>query len=223
MPTSVNPKTPAIADTLGAPAYLLRIELRNLKPAIYREVVVDPNISLSKLHKIIQAAMGWEDAHLYGFALHNGKASASYWRAPPEHKFEPPQNNEGFGAGFDFETSQSDRTTRLKDVLQAPKDKLLYMYDFGDDWEHLITLKQLVRTTEPLPCLIKAQNACPPEDCGGWPGFIHMLEAFSDAQHPEHQQVREWLGEDFVPGAMDFAELQAAVRRLVPKARKASK
>jgi hypothetical protein len=205
-------------DDLGAIGFLLRIELRYFTPKIYRDVIVDPDIPLSKLHKIIQAAMGWENAHLYGFALHNGKPSANYWRAPSGHKFEPKQNDDG----FNFEPSNRDSTTFVSHVLRKAKDKLLYMYDFGDDWEHLITLKDIGRTKQPMPWLIKAQNACPPEDCGGMPGFVNMLEAFTDAKHPEHKEVREWLGDDFVPGALDFAALQAAVRKLQPKKRLSS-
>ena len=53
-------------------AYLLRIELRELKPAIYREVLIDPGITLRKLHAVIQAAMGWENAHLHAFAQPGG-------------------------------------------------------------------------------------------------------------------------------------------------------
>jgi Plasmid pRiA4b ORF-3-like protein len=215
MPRSPANQPSSSADDIGSVGYLLHVELRYFKPAIYRDVIVDPSIPLSKLHKIIQAAMGWEDAHLYGFALHNGKPSASYWRALSNQKFEPPQNDDGMG----WDRSNSDRTTLLSHVLRKPKDKLLYMYDFGDDWEHLITLKDIVRTKEPMPWLVKAQNACPPEDCGGMPGFVNMLDAFTNPKHPEHEGVREWLGDDFEPGAFDFSALQAAVKRLQPKKR----
>jgi hypothetical protein len=213
MPT--NPSlSKSISASQGAEAYLLRIELRHFKPAIYREVVVDPAIKLNKLHLVIQAAMGWENAHMYGFVRPSGKTVGNYWHAHAMDRYEPP-NPDGFA--LDFEKSNSDRLTRLCDLLQAPKDKLLYMYDFGDDWEHLITLQSVVQTHEPLPWLIKAQNACPPEDCGGLPGFVNMLQAFTDPDHPEHADVKDWLGEDFVPGQMDFEALQKQVRKLQAK------
>ena len=47
-------------------ALLLRVELKDFKPAIYREVLVVPNITLRALHAVIQAAMGWERQPMVG-------------------------------------------------------------------------------------------------------------------------------------------------------------
>lgn len=208
-------KTPAAAPA-DQTAYLLHIALSHLKPVIDREVLVDPAITLRKLHAVIQAAMGWENAHLHGFALHSGKPSAHYWRVPPHERFEPPgEDFMGFG-----DKPRSDASTRVRDVLKAPKDKLLYLYDFGDDWQHVITLKSVVLTRAALPHLMKARYACPPEDCGGVGGFIHRMEVLANPAHPEHADVREWLGDDFEPGAFDFAVLQQAVAGLQAKPRK---
>lgn len=74
---------PSILPTMPI-AYQLRIELRGFKPAIYRDVLVDPATPLPKLHNLIQAAMGWEDAHMHGFAkpLKNER----YYRVPARHR-----------------------------------------------------------------------------------------------------------------------------------------
>jgi len=197
-------------------AWLLRIELRDLKPAIYREVMVPPDITLRRLHAVIQAAMGWENAHLYGFAVPGPGRQGRFWAVPGSARIEPPANSGGMES-MDAEP-RNDAAVKLHQVMAAPKDRLLYLYDFGDDWEHLITLKSMVRTPSPLPVLSKAQAGCPPEDCGGPPGYVHWCQAWWDATHPEHEDALDVLGED-EPGRLDFAALQAAVARLQPKGR----
>ena len=233
MPTAPRIKKASMkasADTLGtasatAPvtpestAYLLRIELRDLKPTIYREVLVDPAMSLAQLHEVIQAAMGWENSHMHGFAMPGGKRLPRFWNAQPDLRIEPPETQ----VGFDEEKPRSTHKVRVKEALPKLKDKLLYMYDFGDDWEHVITFKSLVLTSEPLPKLVKAEHGCPPEDCGGPGGFADQMQIFHDPSHPEHEEIKEWLGEDFEPGALDLVALQAAVKRLAPKVRSTKK
>lgn len=189
-------------------AYLLRIELRDLKPAIYREVMVDPGTTLRKFHKVIQAAMGWEDCHLHAFAMPSG--SQRFYRVPHNNVFEP-RNAEAWG-----EPANDDSKYKVGDLLRAPKDKLLYQYDFGDDWEHVITLKSIVETESPLPHLMKAQNGCPPENCGGPPGFAHWAEIWFDVQHPEHDTALA-VFDSQEPGTLDFETLQKAVKKLQPK------
>jgi Plasmid pRiA4b ORF-3-like protein len=195
-------------------AYQLRIELRHFKPAIYRDVLVDPATTLPKLHKLIQAAMGWDDVHLHGFAL--PLKGESYWRVPSMRRFEKP-NLDGWG-----EPAQNESRFKLQDLLHAPKDKLLYLYDFGDDWEHVITLKAVVEADVPLPHLQKAQNACPPEDCGGPPGAEYWASVWHDKAHAEHDVALEMFGEH-APGWLDFEALQKAVKKLQPKLRLVSR
>jgi Plasmid pRiA4b ORF-3-like protein len=193
-------------------AYHLKIELRNLKPAIAREVLVAPGTKLSKLHDIIQAAMGWHNEHLHGFAQLVG--NESYYRAPPERRFEPAGGElDGFG-----EPANDETRVKVSDVLTAPRQKLAYCYDFGDDWEHTVTLKAIINTDEVLPMLVKAQNACPPENCGGPPGFIDLAHAWYEADHEMHEYARDVLGEH-EPGWFDFEALERAVVRLRPRAK----
>ena len=88
-------------------------------------------------------------------------------------------------------------------LLQAPGDSLVYLYDFGDGWEHDVVLEKI----DPLPrgkrtirarCLA-GRRACPPEDCGGPPGYARMLQALEDPGDPEHARYREWVGSGFDP------------------------
>jgi hypothetical protein len=226
MPARKNPATANATPTAPTvPAYVLRIELRDLKPAIWREVWVDPGITLRRLHAVIQA-MGWEDCHLHGFAIPGTGRAAHYWGVPAGLRFEPKAAREDDGWG---EPSNDDAREPLTHVLRQPKDKLLYLYDFGDDWEHLITLRGSIASAETLPHLAAGQHRCPPEDCGGVPGFADLMQAWHDSADPGHAEVRAWLqeiGHEGEPGVLDeagWARLQQAVARLwrrPPKPRK---
>lgn len=192
-------------------AFQLRIELRDFKPATYRDVLVDPATPLPKLHKLIQVAMGWEDVHMHGFAV--PMKSERYYRVQASRRFEAPQVD-GWG-----EPANNESRFKLQDVMAAPKDKLLYLYDFGDDWEHVITLKAVVETDTPLPHLLKAQNGCPPEDCGGPGGADYWASVWHDPSHTERYIAMEMFGEH-EPGWLDLEALQKAVAKLQPKLRR---
>ena len=222
MPTKKT-ATAATPDVPQASAYVLRIELRDLKPAIWREVWVAPDTTLRKLHAIIQAAMGWEDCHLYGFAVPGTGRVGRYWGVEPHLRYEPPAAQDGMGFG---DNANDDARVKLFDVLRVPKDKLLYIYDYGDDWEHLITLTKIVATPEPLPRLASAAFICPPEDCGGPQGFANLVDVLSSPHDPEYPEMRGWMdemmGPDWMPGELDEAALEslvAAVARLRPRPR----
>ncbi len=192
----------------------LRIELRDFKPAIYSDVLVDPATPLPKFHKPIQAAMGWEDVRMHGFVV--PMKSERYSRVQANRHFEKPQAG-GWGV-----PANNESRFKLQDVMATPKDKRLYLYDFGDDWEHVITLKSVVETDTPLPHLLKAQNGCPPEDSGGPGGAEYWAVVWYEkahAEHAEHDVALDMFGEH-EPGWLVFEALQKAVTQLQPKLRR---
>jgi len=104
---------------------------------------------------------------------------------------------------------------RMDRVLKKEKDKLQYMYDFGDGWEHEVVLEKIL-PFEPgamLPVCLEGSRACPPEDVGGIPGYEMFLEAVSDPSHPEHEDMLKWVGGEFDPGRFDLAETNHLLRR----------
>lgn len=191
---------------------LLRVELKDFEPEIYREVLVDPDITLRALHAVIQAAMGWEDTHLYAFAQPL-RSTESFWKIPNLRKWQPP-SRDAWG-----EPMGNDTKVKLSELLTAPKQRLLYLYDFGDEWLHTITLMALSTFPKPLPHLLKAQNGCPPEDCGGPPGAEYWATAWHDSAHEDHEIAREMFGEH-APGQLDFDALQKAVTKLTKHSRR---
>ena len=71
-----------------------------------------------------------------------------------------------------------------------------YVYDFGDNWNHKVTLKKILPKEEKIkyPICIAGANACPLEDCGGVWGYYNMLEIINNPKHKEYKDTMEWLG-----------------------------
>src|SRR5664280_2632503 len=95
-------------------------------------------------------------------------------------------------------------------------------YDFGDSWEHGIAIEKVL-TPEPglaYPVCMGGKRHGPPEDCGGVPGYYHLLEALSDPDHERHEELREWMGDDFDPEAFSVDDVN---RRLAPLQRRRTK
>jgi len=182
----------------------LKIVLDYLKPVIWRRVVVDDDLTFLQLHQVIQAAMGWEDCHMHEFEL-----------VSPTVRIGTPEPG-GFGGlpGMD-DATLPERKTRLADVL-AGKRKFRYWYDFGDDWWHTVSIEKRLPADPAAPPaqLLAGECACPPEDCGGPPGYADMMEILAVPDHPEREELRDWLG-DFDPAVFDLAGCAKAVARVV--------
>jgi hypothetical protein len=82
---------------------------------------------------------------------------------------------------------------------------LPYEYDFGDGWKHSVTLEAIVARQDgrKYPVCVAGARACPPEDCGGPPGYDNLLAAIRDPDHEDHESVLEWLGGRFDPERFD--------------------
>jgi len=133
----------------------IRIELVDTDPSIWRQVEAPTSITLKVLHNIVQITMGWFDYHLWEFEI-GGRT----YGLPMD---------EDWGTNPRIDASK----IRLRDVLKPRKTTIDYLYDFGDSWEHRLTVTG-IRPGEPkisYPRYIGGEWAGPPEDCGGIPGF----------------------------------------------------
>jgi hypothetical protein len=177
--------------------YQLKITLRGVsKPPVWRRVLVHADASLAKLHWVIIAAMGWDGSHLHIFS----DDTTLYGTTPDD------ENEDEFA---------------LADVLVEPGDRLRYMYDFGDDWDHDIKLEKVLppdagTLAAAVPVCLAGKGACPPEDCGGAWGYANLKETLADPSDEDHEEMLEWLGledpSDFDPAAFDLDSVNARLR-----------
>lgn len=168
-----------------ASVYQLKVTLQNIKPPVWRRVLVDAASTLDHVHEVIQAAFGWWNYHLHEFEV-DGK---SYGVPDPDDDWGTPTIDE--------------RRVRL-DTIASVGSSISYMYDFGDGWDHTITVEKVLPASDtPVPACIGGRRAGPPEDCGGPWGYEHLLAALADPTHPEHRELAEWLGRPLDPEAFD--------------------
>lgn len=180
--------------TRSALTLQIKVTLRDVRPPIWRRLLVPADILLPRLHDVLQVAMGWHDAHLHLFR----QKDVCY--APPG----------------DWDPLGEDSTdVTLADLADRKGARLVYEYDFGDGWTHDILVEQVLHEPcEELRC-IGGRRRCPPEDCGGPWGFGEFLEAIADPEHESHDDMLEWCGGGFDPEAFDVDEVDAALRRLI--------
>ncbi len=199
---------PAKKNTVSPEIYQLKVTLLGTSPPIWRRLLVSADVTLAQLHDVLQAAMGWEDGHMHEFSV----GQRRFGRPDPE------------GQAMGVPSVENERTVRLSGILARVGSKVIYMYDFGDSWEHGIVLEKRlpIDPTVACPVCTDGQLACPPEDCGGVPGYYDLVEALSDPNHERHEEMLDWIG-DFHPQAFSVDDVN---RRLTPLRRhqgKASK
>ncbi|MFI6112737.1 plasmid pRiA4b ORF-3 family protein [Kitasatospora sp. NPDC051164] len=177
----------------------IRIGLDDVtEPEVWRRVQVPAAIRLGRLHHVIQAVMGWDDAHLHSFTARG----TTYGEPDPE-------------LGF-----RDEDTVTLGQLVSAG-GHLDYLYDFGDHWQHTLTCERQL-AAEPddaYPRLLAGHGACPPEDCGGTHGYAHLKDVLADPGHPEYAETMEWAGvepaDGFDTSSFDLERAQHLLARAV--------
>ncbi len=185
---ATKPKTDAANSVVS-----LKITLRGTKPPIWRRLLAPASLTLADLHGAILVAMGWNGGHLHVFEI----GGRSY----------------GDRASVD-DVADENRLT-LGAVRKSGVARFSYTYDFGDDWEHAITIEKTLPAAEgaATPTCLAGKRACPPEDCGGPWGYQELLDILADPNHPERAERLEWIDEEFDPEDFSVEEVNARLAR----------
>lgn len=173
--------------------------MADIEPVIWRRLAVPDTLTLAKLDRVIQAAMGWNNSHLHDFRIEGRRYGI--------------RNDEW---GLDGELLE-DKRFQLADVLGDQVQEFEYIYDFGDDWRHLVKIEQVLQPKEDVntwPMCLAGANACPPEDVGGTPGYMDFLHAIRDTAHEEHAAMWLWWGGPFDPNGFNLNAANLATRKL---------
>jgi hypothetical protein len=177
----------------------LRISLAEIEPEIWRRVEVPLAVHLKGVHDVIQAAMGWEDYHLFEF--HIGQKVYGI----PDPAWD-----------FDREVMNA-RSVRLAALIARGIDHLEYVYDLGDNWRHVVTIEAVGPPPAPArlyPRFVEGARRCPPEDVGGVIGYDEFLEAVRKPRHPEQRRILEWYGGPYDPDDIDLALIRRRIGQL---------
>ncbi len=187
--------------------FQFKIQLQNVsKPIVWRRVLVPSEITFDDFHYIIQDAFGWESEHMYSFS------PSGYGSSPLiELKLEDDENDFPFILSSNSTPSLDAEKTKLSSIFKKEGQTYVYIYDFGDDWVHKITLEKINETDNSLSAiLLDGKGACPPEDCGGPWGYEELKEILADKSNPNRAEILEWLDlepdEEWDPQEYDVAE-----------------
>jgi hypothetical protein len=171
-------------------------------------VQVKSDTTFGQLHAIIQMAMDWNNSHMHHFIV--GKR--------PNLKYIKMASDADFDLDYLADKDQmSEDDVTIGQVLTKAKSKLDYEYDFGDGWLHEILVERIFEPESGVtyPRCVAGEYACPPDDVGGPPGYIHFVQAISNPKHPEYRELKEWAGGPFDPYKFDINQVNKmlSVRR----------
>ena len=161
--------------------FQFKIQIKGIKqPPVWRRLLVPSSMTFYKFHLVLQSAFGWWNSHLFEFSP---RGLGSYPSITTNDGEELEQCGETIEAEDIF----------LYEIFKKETQRFIYVYDFGDDWEHQITLEKIIPDSKPIIDCIAGKGKCPPEDCGGVGGFANMKEIMKDKDDPEHFEFMEWL------------------------------
>lgn len=165
-------------------------------PPIWRRILIPAIYTLDDLHRAIQSVFGWDNSHLHVF-----ECKGVYYSQPY----------------MDVESTEDENDVQIAEVMPRIRSKIIYIYDFGDDWQHFIQLEKKLKL-EPktfYPVCLGGELAAPPEDCGGVPGYLSLCEAMENPEHPESEFLSTWLrNAPFDPKAFDLNKINNRLRKL---------
>jgi hypothetical protein len=175
-----------------AHVYQLQITLKGIRPPIWRSVQVPGNLLLARFHDVIQTIFSWTNTHLHQFSI----AGTTY------------------GQPDDFDGAIEDESAvTMTQALGSRTRRFLYVYDFGDNWEHEVVVEKVVagNSGSDRPLCIGGRRHRPPEDCGGQRSYHNFLAAIRDPAHEAHDAMMEWVGGSFDAEAFDIAAVNRAL------------
>jgi hypothetical protein len=189
--------SPARSPSHDRATFWLKIELQHVAPLVWRRLLVPGGVRLDKLSDIFQATMGWNNSHLHAFLV----GDVSYGMLDDDED------------GPDDQRDETEVT--VHDALSG-QQRLTYKYDYGDGWEHEVTVEDMGKQAFGLKyavCL-EGENACPPDDVGGPSGYGDFLAAIADPTGQGHRLAMEWSGGSFDPAAFDLVATNAELQRI---------
>lgn len=180
--------------------YRVRVDLRGAKPPIWRRLELAGDLTLDIVHDVLQVSMGWYDGHLHAFRFSGDR----------RHFLTADDLDEG-------EEGLGEHEVRLDQVVREVGDRLVYEYDFGDDWEHVLKIEEIRPRLdgEPAARCLGGRRAGPPEDIGGVDRYNHVAAALTgQGDSSLDEELIDWLPVGFDPADFNAGEVDRHLRGL---------
>lgn len=199
--------------------YILRIEFVDLEPKVWRRVIVPDGCTFRRLHETIQFITNFQsilgtDVHLYEFNLITDNIRVTNDEFSYDQHKDFVRNKKKYikqlmKSKLEYAEFEKRRMERLGIEVRNPSrikidtyiekyGSLEYTYDFGDSWNFLITLEEIVYDYYfGYPTLLSGSGEAPPEDVGGTEGFYDFLKVYNDSSDEYYTEVREWAKEQY--------------------------
>lgn len=194
MVATVRSRLPELGDLLQ-----LHVSLRDIVPAIWRRLRVPAAATLGDLHDVLQVAFGWKDCHLHDFCVGDVR----------------------FGmTDIEDELFSVDEDAAPLGAVARVGSTFIYRYDFGDDWEHDVTVERVLGDGDELVMCTDGARACPPEDCGSTSGYAHLLAVLANPKDEEHADMKRWVGRGYDPEKFNMAAVNKKLATLSKRLRR---
>lgn len=171
-------------DILDVNLYQLKIKINIEGFDIWREVLVPSTYSFRHLHNIIQTVFDWQNYHLHSFEAK---------KEGLKNKIIVMDDNPETLEWIDFDQYDilQERFLAMEDIF--PKySEVTYEYDFGDSWEHTITLEKIIKSNTFKATFLEGSGERPPEDVGGSWGYQEYKRIMADETDPEYESMKTW-------------------------------
>jgi hypothetical protein len=178
------------------PLLQLKLTVKNVRPEIWRKLLVSSDITLEKLHSILQTLMGWKSVHLYAFVIN-------------KKQYSPPNEVDDIG-------KKNLIQTKLSTILRKSSEPFTYEYDFGDGWEievHIEAKLDGLQQNQPAECTEGSRHG-PVEDSGGSRGYMEMAKIYNNPQHKRYLEIQKFIGPDFNAENFDLETTNEMLRKI---------
>jgi len=148
-------------------------------PTVWRTVRLSGDCTFADFHVAIQYAFGWRNSHMFEFSESGWGSTERIGQVDDEYCEE-----DGPSDG---------RLSKISDIFKQEGQSYVYIYDFGDNWEHAITLKKIGQGELRYPECVAGGGQCPPENIGSIPGYASFKKILANPENEEREEYVEWL------------------------------
>lgn len=184
---------------------MVQVHLVSARPRVWREIFLPSDLLLDRLHVVLQAAMGWEGRYQHHCQAEPFKGRTAVAFRTSAEPGDPSVPDEG--------------AVRLDEVLGEPGDRLYYLYDPGDQWQHVIRLLAVVPALPaPLgnePSCVARGGRCPVEGVGGirvWNEVMAVLRGRAPASVVTPELLR-WVRQSYGDARFSWRAVSRRIRQ----------